>query len=105
LEHILTACDVINSALARFDYELILKDPILYYGLIKHIEIIGEAVYMLSKEFKSEHKEVEWQEIEDLRHVLVHGYYQINPDMLRPIVEKEVPALRPIIQRLYDAEV
>lgn len=104
LGHILTACDVIADALVRFGYEPMLADPILYHGLIKHIEIIGEAVYMLSKEFKSLHPEAEWQAIEDLRHVLVHGYDQINPALLRPIVEKEIPALRPVIQRLYDAE-
>lgn len=104
LEHILNACDVIADALIRFGYEPMLKDPILYHGLIKHVEIIGEAVYMLSKEFKAQHPEVEWQAIEDLRHVLVHGYYQINPAMLRPIVEKDVPTLRPIVQQLYDAE-
>lgn len=69
-----------------------------------HGETIGEATHMLSKEFKSAHKDVEWQAIEDLRHVLVHGYYQINPAMLRPIVEQEIPALRPVIQRLHDAE-
>ena len=54
----------------------------VYYGFVKHVEIIGEAVYMLSKEFREAHPEVEWEAIEGMRHVLVHGYYQIEPDQL-----------------------
>lgn len=104
LEHILNACDVIAGALVKYGFEPMLQDPILYHGLVKHVEIIGEAIYMLSKEFKTQHTEVAWQEIEDLRHILVHDYYRINPKLLRPIVEYDVPALRPIIQRLYDLE-
>lgn len=104
LEHILNACDVIADALVRFGYDPMLQDPILYHGLVKHVEIIGEAIYMLSKEFKAQHNEVEWQPIEDLRHILVHDYYRVNPNLLRPIVEKDVPALRIVIQQLYDAE-
>lgn len=104
LEHILNACDVIADALVRFGYDPMLQDPILYHGLVKHVEIIGEAIYMLSKEFKAQHNEVEWQPIEDLRHILVHDYYRVNPKMLRPIVEKDVPELRIIIQKLYEAE-
>lgn len=104
LEHILNACDIIADALVRFGYEPMLQDPILYHGLVKHVEIIGEAIYMLSKEFKLQHNDVEWQSIEDLRHILVHDYYRVNPKMLRPIVEKDVPALRIVIKRLYEAE-
>lgn len=104
LEHILNACDVIADALVKYGYDPMLQDPILYHGLVKHVEIIGEAIYMLSKEFKTQHKEVEWQPIEDLRHILVHDYYRVNPNLLRPIVEKDVPALRIVIQHLYDDE-
>lgn len=104
LEHILNACDVIANALVRYGYEPMLQDPILYHGLVKHVEIIGEAVYMLSKEFKATHSEIDWQPIEDMRHILVHDYYRINPALLRPVVEKEVPALRPQIQKFYEEE-
>lgn len=104
LEHILSACDVIADALVRFGFDPMLKDPILYHGLVKHVEIIGEAVYMLSKEFKSEHKEVDWQPIEDMRHILVHDYYRINPNLLRPVVEHDIPQLKPIILKLYNLE-
>ncbi len=56
------------------------KDSIIYFGFVKQVEIIGEVVYMLTREFRNAHPEVEWEAIEGMRHVLVHGYYEITPD-------------------------
>ena len=53
------------------DYD---KNKILRFAIIKNLEIVGEASYMLSKDFKNKHNEIEWQVIIALRH-LVHGYY------------------------------
>ena len=82
LEHILNSIETIQSNKDRFTFEQLIADPIAYYGFVKCVEIIGEAVYMLSKEFRSIHPEVEWNVIENMRHVLVHGYYAIRPEQL-----------------------
>ncbi|HIX85999.1 MAG TPA: DUF86 domain-containing protein, partial [Candidatus Parabacteroides intestinigallinarum] len=63
------------------------------------VEIIGEAVYMLTKEFKTAHPEVEWDVIEGMRHVLVHGYYKINPRQLWNTIENDIPELKLMIAR------
>lgn len=75
LQHILDAINILEESRKKHDSAESEKDPIVYYGFVKHVEIIGEAVYMLSKEFKESHPEVEWGAIEGMRHVLVHGYY------------------------------
>ena len=67
------------------------------------MEIIGEAVFMLSKEFKEAHQEVEWDAIEGMRHVLVHGYYQIDPNQLWETIDKDIPLLKLQIASLIDA--
>ena len=74
------------------------KDPIVFFGFVKHVEIIGEAVYMLTKEFRANHPEVEWDVIEGMRHVLVHGYYKIRPKQLWNTIENDIPTLRPYIE-------
>ena len=79
------------------------NDPIIYYGFVKHVEIIGEAVFMLSKEFKEVHPEVEWDAIEGMRHVLVHGYYQIDPNQLWETIDKDIPLLKLQIESLLYA--
>ena len=81
----------------RYTFEEVEADPILFYGFVKHVEIIGEAVYMLTKEFRTDHPEVDWDVIEGMRHVLVHGYYQIRPKQLWNTVEYDIPALKPCL--------
>ena len=55
---------------------------------------------MLTKEFRESHPDVEWDPIEGMRHVLVHGYYEISPDKVWKVIEKDLPILRPKIQNL-----
>lgn len=53
--------------------DIITENSLEYFGIVKLIEIIGEAVYKLTTEFKICHPETPWKEIERMRHVLVHG--------------------------------
>ena len=58
LEHILSSINVILASKEKHSFEEISTDPIVFYGFVKHVEIIGEAVYMLTKEFRAEHNEL-----------------------------------------------
>ena len=98
LEHILSSIDIILHNKNRYEYEDVINDPIVFYGFVKHVEIIGEAVYMLTKEFRETHTEVEWDVIEGMRHVLVHGYYKIKPNQLWNTIENDIPKLKPLIE-------
>lgn len=83
-------------------FDEVVSDPIVFYGFVKHIEIIGEAVYMLTKEYRESHDEVNWDDIERMRHVLVHGYYKIRPNQLWETIQNDIPELKPIIDKLVE---
>lgn len=102
MEHILNAIEIIEQNKGRFTFEEIEHDPIIFFGFVKQVEIIGEAVYMLTKEFRTAHPEIEWEDIEGMRHVLVHGYYAIKPKRVWSVVTEDVPALRPAITKLLE---
>jgi len=104
LQHILESIDYALEFTNGVDFEEFLKDKMLQFAVVKNIEIIGEASYKITKDFKEEHPEVEWQVITDLRHVLVHGYYQIRLEIIWDIILKELHPLREKIQRLCDNE-
>lgn len=101
LVHILGAIDVLMVNKDKHSFQEVQEDPIIFYGFVKHVEIIGEAVYMLTKEFRMAHPEVEWDVIEGMRHVLVHGYYKIKPIQLWNTIKNDIPVLRPFIERYY----
>jgi uncharacterized protein with HEPN domain len=65
-----------------------------YFGIVKLIEIIGEAVYKMTVEFKDSHPDTPWRQIEKMRHVLVHGYYTVGYDFIKEVIETDVPALK-----------
>ncbi|MBD5313026.1 MAG: DUF86 domain-containing protein [Bacteroides sp.] len=102
LAHILDSINIILESKDKYEQHTIMTDPIIFFGFVKHIEIIGEAVYKLTKDFRNEHQEIEWDVIECMRHVLVHGYYTIRPEQLWTTIVDDIPKLRPVIQDLHD---
>lgn len=100
----LRAMQIIEEGLQTYDVAQIQKESIVYYGFVKQVEIIGEATYMLTKEFRETHTEVPWNKIEGMRHVLVHGYYAINPQQLLRVITEDIPVLRPQIEQYIKEE-
>lgn len=76
LHHILHSIDNIKRFLAEIKVDDFVEDSLLYFAVVKNLEIIGEAAYMLTSDFKEAHPETPWNKIVGMRHYLVHGYYQ-----------------------------
>jgi len=102
LEHIIAAIDRTLRFTEDKTLDDLNSDGMCYYAVVKNIEIIGEAAYMLTNEFKDEHPEIPWRYIVKMRHVLVHGYYQINPKEVWIVVKDDLTVLRQQVQNLID---
>ena len=75
------------------------KDSVLYFAIVKNIEIIGEASYMLSLDFKDAHPDTNWKVIVAMRHFLVHGYYQVDPEEVWNVIEQDLQPLKEQIEK------
>ena len=104
LEHIIEQLHNLDEFLCDKSFEDLQNDKILQYAVIKSVEIIGEASYMLSSAFKEQHTEIAWNEIVKMRHVLVHGYYHISIPMLWSIVQEDLPELSNHILSILEAD-
>ncbi len=102
LEHILDAIKVIENGLATYSKKELLDTPLFYYGLVKQVEIIGEAANLLTIEFRESHSEVDWRPIVNMRNVLVHDYIHISKDILWVTLTQDIPELKKHIERYYD---
>ena len=100
IEHMLEAIDNVNLFMADKNLASLESDKMLYFAVIKNIEIIGEAAYKLSKEFKELHSDIPWRQIEKMRHVLVHGYYSISAPLLYNVYTEDVPVLKRYLENL-----
>ena len=94
LEHIVEAIDCILTFAEDKTEEELETDKLKYYGLVKNIEIIGEAAYKLTHAFRRQHTETQWENIAKMRHVLVHDYYQIDPKEVWKVVHEDLYPLR-----------
>ena len=82
------------------------SNKILCHAIIYNLQCIGENAYKLSRDFVSEHTEIDLESIEGLRHVLVHDYYTVNLERVWNILEKDLPELKAWLEHgLTSAEV
>lgn len=99
----LAAIDRIQRNTADKSEQTLRDDEIFFYGIVKNIEIIGEAAYKLSLAFKDRHPDTPWRSIVRMRHVLVHGYYTVDESETWQVIESDLAPLREQIAR-YLAE-
>lgn len=102
LAHMLDAIRIIETGLQTYTKDELLNNPLLYYGLVKQVEIIGEAANMLTQEFRDKHAEINWRPIVNMRNVLVHDYVHISKDMLWVTLTQDIPQLKTYITRYYN---
>ena len=100
LQDILQAAEHIRSFTEGYTQEQLVSDKLRYFAVVKNVEIIGEAAYMLSLEFKETHKHIPWDAIIRMRHVLVHGYATILPEMLWHTALEDVPILKRQVEEI-----
>jgi len=74
----------------------------LRFAIIKNLEIIGEAAYLISKDFKNKNNSIEWNDIIGMRHILIHGYYQIKDEIIWATIETELMPLKSKLQKLIE---
>jgi uncharacterized protein with HEPN domain len=101
--HIIEAIDNIYEFVENKTFGIYKNDKILRFAVIKNLEIIGEAAYLLTKEFKANNPTIEWNEMIGMRHILVHGYYQIKDEIIWATIETELSSLKEKITTLLQS--
>lgn len=102
LDHIIEAANNVVRFIEGKSLENIQKDDILFFAIVKNIEIIGEAAFMLTKDYKENNPEIPWRQIAGMRHVLVHDYYKISPIEVYKVATEDLPIIIPKIIELKD---
>lgn len=102
LKHIVKYASNDEEMTAGIMYEKFAKDKIRYFAIMKNIEIVGEAAYMLTKEFIVQHQELPWNQIIGMRHVLVHGYATVSPRRLWETAVNDIPALKKQVEKYLE---
>ncbi len=94
LEDIIEYSNHVTQFMEDVSFEELTSNNLLYYAVMKNVEVVGEAAFMLTKAFKAEHPQTPWKMIESMRHILVHDYTNIIPRILWGTATNDIPELR-----------
>ena len=102
LEDIIEYANNVTMLIEGYTLEALVNDKRTYYAVMKNVEIVGEAAYMLSKDFKSAHPETPWKTVQGMRHVLVHDYANIVSETLYDTAINDMIPLRQQVERYLE---
>jgi uncharacterized protein with HEPN domain len=70
------------------------SDRLLNLALVRLLEIIGEAANRVPVEVQEANPAIPWLQIIGLRNRLIHGYDEVDYDILWEIIANDLPRLR-----------
>ncbi|MHC1782408.1 MAG: DUF86 domain-containing protein [Anaerolineaceae bacterium] len=73
-------------------------DELLQVWVVRHLQIIGEAGSRVSIETQNRFPQIPWGKIIGMRHVLVHGYFEIDLDIVWSVLENDLVPLKEQVQ-------
>jgi uncharacterized protein with HEPN domain len=95
LHHILDAISRIERYLAGVSHDRFLQD-----GVVRQMEIIGEAARNVSKNLRNAHPELPWAKMIGIRNILIHAYFRVDLFIVWDTAQSDLPLLKQQIERV-----
>lgn len=102
LQHIIDAIKRIEEYTSDVDNRDFTSNHLVQDGVIRQIEIIGEAAKRVSKKLKDNNKHIPWKDIVGMRNKLIHDYFGVDADAVWDTVERDIPYLKTEIQKIIN---
>ena len=104
VDHMIESINKIFSYTEDLGYEEFHNSGLVQDAVVKNFEVIGEAAYHITSELKEKYSNIEWKRIQGLRHVLVHDYYKVNPEILWNTKDEHLQDLLVDLEGLIEVE-
>lgn len=91
LRHILDAASLIGTYTAGLDEVAFAANSLVLDGVVRQLEIIGEASKHISQDLRSRHPEVPWHVAAAMRDKLIHDYMGVEPAIVWQTVAVSLP--------------
>jgi len=98
------ACRRILNYIENISFQEFLKSEEKQDAVTRNIEILGEAVKNITKEFKEKYPEIEWSLIAKARDKLIHFYFGVDLEIVWKIATKDVPHLKQRLEEIIEKE-
>jgi len=96
-----TACEAIEQFTQGKSYDDFAGDGLIRSAVERQLMIVGEALFQASRIEPGLSEEIsDLRKIINLRHIIVHGYSSIRPEMIWEIIRNDVAGLHREIETL-----
>mgnify|MGYP001595830677 FL=1 len=65
----------------------------LLFAVVRAVEVLGEAASKVTAETRERHADLPWRAASSMRNRLIHGYFDIDREIVWVTVTAELPAL------------
>ena len=100
VEHILESVSNIESFVSGKTYEEFLGNRLLQDGVVRELEIIGEAAKNVSDNLKNSSPEIPWKKITGMRDKIVHDYFSIDVNAVWKTAQEDLKPLKSTLENL-----
>lgn len=104
VRHILESIGSIEHYTEEMSLEQFQENKIVQDAVMRRLEIIGEAVKNLPREFTRKYPTVPWSDITGTRDKLIHHYFGVDVELTFDIVTKELPPLKKELKKIIAVE-
>ena len=98
--HIVDAADLIRKYIQGISQEQFEGNTLVRDGVVRQIEIIGEATRAISDEFKDKHQVIPWHKIVGMRNRLIHEYIDVDEAEVYRTAKNDIPKLKEDLLRM-----
>ncbi len=78
------------------------QDEKLALSIVRLLEVLGEAAKNISGQCRDAHPEIPWRQIAGTRDRLIHGYFDIDLDIIWKIVSTDLPPLTAQLEKALE---
>jgi len=100
LQHIFEAIELIEKYLTDIDYNTFSDTRLLQDGVVRQLEIVGEATKNLSQNVRDMASEVPWKDMAGMRDKLIHQYFGVDIEAVWATAQFDLPEVKKTIVKL-----
>lgn len=100
IRHMLDAGHAAQRFIQGRDRNALDCDQMLLFALVRAIEVLGEAAAKVSDETRALAPDLPWAAIVAMRNRLIHGYFDVDADLVWLTVTRELPSLLHSLEEL-----
>ncbi len=101
LRHILDECSYVVATMKEVDsFQSFIADENKKRGIVRSLEIIGEATKRILADIKYKWKEIEWKAIAGMRDKFIHDYAEVDYAIVWNAVRHKIPELKIQIEKI-----